>query len=387
MKFNYYLYYFIKCKEIMNKKRVNILFDRRCEIADRGKGKVDVQIRIAPQVVKYITIDTVTLKKWEKRLKSGYWDNLVRYYQNILYLMEDSNMEMTLDNYNAMIGVNTKRKFNNDFLEFMEERIMNESINESTRKRKLVTLRAIREFGHLKNFSDLTTEKIEKFYLWVKKTRNLSQVTFYTYHKHLHMYCDIAYCSGYIKQNPYSKIHIQRGVSKDRQPLMEDELKAIRNLRLSGVMDRVRDCFIFMAYTGLPYSDFIQFNYYKMVEVHEGIQFINGYRLKNEISFYTPILPPAMKILEKYNYKLPTITNQKMNMYLGAIKEGARINKPVTCHIARYSFATLAISCGVSYEHLARMLGHKDVRTTQAYGRLFNSQLQTSLNNFFSKVK
>ena len=92
---------------------------------------------------------------------------------------------------------------------------------------------------------------------------------------------------------------------------------------------------------------------------------IEGVRCVAGSSFFTPILPPAMEILAKYNYKLPKISNQKANDYLHLIESRLSINKPITFHVARHSFATLALTHDIPIEKVAHMLGHKDIKTTQ----------------------
>ena len=74
-----------------------------------------------------------------------------------------------------------------------------------------------------------------------------------------------------------------------------------------------------------------------------------------------------MSVLEKYSYKLPIITNQKLNDYLDLIREKLDWKKKITCHVARHSFATLLLTYDFTVEKTARALGHKDIKTTQIY--------------------
>ena len=110
-----------------------------------------------------------------------------------------------------------------------------------------------------------------------------------------------------------------------------------------------------------------------MVEQIGDMYYIDGSRLKTGSNFFTPILPPAMEILEKYNYTLPKISNQKANDYLHIIESRLGINKPITFHVARHSFATLALTHDIPIEKVARMLGHKDIKTTQIYAKILKS--------------
>ena len=103
---------------------------------------------------------------------------------------------------------------------------------------------------------------------------------------------------------------------------------------------------------------------------------IDGERLKTGSRFFTPILPAAMTVLERYQYKLPKISLQKYNDYLHVIEERAGFNKPLTSHLARHTFATLALNSGVPIEVLARMLGHSNISVTQIYAKILSSSIE-----------
>ena len=118
------------------------------------------------------------------------------------------------------------------------------------------------------------------------------------------------------------------------------------------------------------------FNYDTMTEVHADFCYIDGSRMKTGSKFFTPILPPAMSVLKKYNYKLPIISNQKINDYCHIIQADLTINKSITCHIARHSFATLMLTYGISMEKVQRMLGHKNITTSQLYGKILKSNVE-----------
>ena len=83
-----------------------------------------------------------------------------------------------------------------------------------------------------------------------------------------------------------------------------------------------------------------------------------------------------MEILKKYDYHLPSISNQKMNDYLHVIEERLKLKKPLTCHVARHSFATLALSHGTPIETVAKMLGHTKIETTQIYAKVLKATLK-----------
>jgi site-specific recombinase XerD len=124
-----------------------------------------------------------------------------------------------------------------------------------------------------------------------------------------------------------------------------------------------------------------------MTEKKNDFTYIDGKRVKNGCNYYTPILPPAMEVLVKYNYQLPKISNQKANDYLHLIESRAGIHKPITMHVARHSFATLAIANGVPVENVSRMVGHTNIKTTQIYAHILKSTIEMQAESLAAKIR
>ena len=193
-----------------------------------------------------------------------------------------------------------------------------------------------------------------------------------------------------VKSDPYKHplCRFSKGTSKERRPLSESELIQLRNLDdLSEKEGRVRDLFVFCAYTGLSYADSQIFDFRTMTEKLKDFTYIDGKRVKTGNTYFTPILPPAMEILEKYNYELPHISNQKANDFLHLIESRLKLNKPLTMHVARHSFATLALSYDIPIENVARMLGHSNIKTTQIYAHILHSTIARHTESFASRIR
>ncbi len=78
---------------------------------------------------------------------------------------------------------------------------------------------------------------------------------------------------------------------------------------------------------------------------------------------------------------------QKLNAYLKAIQTLAKIEKTLTFHVARHTFAkTVTMMNGVPIESVARMMGHKNIRTTQHYARIVDSKIGNDMNELASKI-
>ena len=203
------------------------------------------------------------------------------------------------------------------------------------------------------------------------------------------MYTRLAAHFDYIVSDPYDSplCKFERGNYKERRPLNEEELLLLREMNLSPKEAKVRDLFIFCAYTGLAFVDSQVFDFFTMTENVNGQAYIDGKRVKTGCTFYTPILPPAMDVLKKYNFHLPHISNQKANDYLHLLEMRCGLNKPLTTHVARHSFATLILSYDVPIENVARMMGHTDIKTTQVYAKILHSTIERHTETLLAKLR
>lgn len=95
-----------------------------------------------------------------------------------------------------------------------------------------------------------------------------------------------------------------------------------------------------------------------------------------------PMLEVPRKLMEKYREHpkvmlegvvLPVISNQRNNAYLKEIADLAKINRHLTSHIARHTFATVSLNNHVPIETISKMLGHADIKTTQIYAKMLES--------------
>lgn len=114
----------------------------------------------------------------------------------------------------------------------------------------------------------------------------------------------------------------------------------------------------------------------------DGQKWIITNRQKTEVSSRIPLLPVALEILGKYckspkcitaQKAIPVPSNQKYNGYLKEIAALCGIDKNLTSHTARHTFVTTVILAnGVPIESVSKMLGHKNLRTTQHYAKVLD---------------
>jgi len=149
--------------------------------------------------------------------------------------------------------------------------------------------------------------------------------------------------------------------------------------------------FIFAAFTGLAFIDVQQLAPEHIVEDSNGNLWIRKPRQKTKNMCNIPLLDIPLEILRKYakhpacqkkNRLLPVPCNQKMNSYLKEIADLCLINKTLTTHVARHSYATsVCLANGVSIENVAKMLGHTNIKMTQHYARVLDSSILRDMNN------
>lgn len=203
----------------------------------------------------------------------------------------------------------------------------------------------------------------------------------------------IAKNNGWIKADPFAnyKIRIKK---VDRGYLQQEEVEAIMAKRFSTKrLEQVRDIFVFSCFCGLAYIDVKKLRKENIRTSFDGNLWIMGKREKTDVSFSIPLLDIPKRILEKYEGALPdgqilpVPSNQKMNSYLKEIGSVCGIDKELTFHLARHTFATLTLSKGVSIESVSKMLGHTNIRTTQIYARITDAKVGHDMNAFAGKVK
>lgn len=201
----------------------------------------------------------------------------------------------------------------------------------------------------------------------------------------------------WMDKNPFNQFQLKYN-KYDRQFLDEEELEQLENTEMGNErLERIRDCFVFSCYTGLSYVDVKELNSNNIVKGIDGNQWISTNREKTDKPVKVPLLPKAQEILEKYmqcpelenkESLLPISSNQKTNAYLKEIADSCDIDKNLTFHVARHTFATtVMLSNGVPIETVSKLLGHTKLSTTQIYARVVESKISEDIGNLLIRFK
>ena len=235
-----------------------------------------------------------------------------------------------------------------------------------------------------KMLSDLTTSDVEDIYKYMlRKMSNNSAICYMRKLKTILIY---AIREGYISTNPITfKFHKDK---VEKEPLTLEEVRRIRTVQLgSKRIENIRDLFILQCYTGLAFRDMSCFSEKDIKIDKNGKEWIVKERIKTGITALIPILPVVKEILVKYNYHLPTLTNQKYNSYLKEIQDVCGITKTLHSHLARHTCGTLLLNAGVDMLTVSKVLGHSSTKTTEAvYAKLLPETIMRRVEEVSDKL-
>lgn len=203
----------------------------------------------------------------------------------------------------------------------------------------------------------------------------------------------IARKNGLIKIDPFGDFKLKKK-KKDRGYLTHEELERLINYKpTSERLEKVRDIFVFCCMTGLDYSGVATLTTEDLIIGFDNGQWILKDRIKIGVQAAIKLLDLPIQILRKYESKrdgnrlLPVMSNAKYNQYLKELAGSCGIEKRVTSHLARHTFATtVALANGVSIESLSKMLGHTKISTTQIYAKILNEKVGADMDALAGKI-
>lgn len=241
----------------------------------------------------------------------------------------------------------------------------------------------------------LNYEFITEYEFWIKSVRSCDHNTTMKYLANFRKIVKRCLKNGWLSRDPFTGFSMTKK-EVERQALSVEELDALRNKKFTiDRLNQVRDIFIFSCYTGLAYADVQKLKRSEISIGIDGGKWIFANRKKTNSLSRIPLLPKAIEILNHYSEHpqclltdkvLPVLSNQKMNSYLKEIADLCGICKNLTYHIARHTFATtITLSNGVPIETVSKMLGHKNLRTTQHYAKILDHKISQDMKGLMEK--
>lgn len=384
-----------------------IIFDRRGWCKQKRKGIVEVRVTIDRKSIYISTGVQVHNKEWaagrivNRPDAEVLNDRLAIIYEKVCQGVNESvkhGILLDTESVKQMVwGIIDSQSDTPSFIEWIEKEIPKLGVCDGTTKHYLPLVTRLMEYDKMNRWQDVTVENVANFDAWLHtitkplsdarrkagvKPEHLSDAAIYNYHKCLKALINRAKSFGKIEANPYEYLRgkFKRGDKENIEYLTEDEMKRFEKIVLpkGSALDVAHDLFIFQAYTGLSYSDMQAFDAsdYKW----DGKAWKNvGERIKTGVSYVSQLLKPAVKVLEKYGWEIPQMSNADYNRQLKALGQMAKIKTRLHSHLARHTFATWMLANDVPIEHVSKMLGHTNITQTQRYAKV---QAKAVYNDF-----
>ena len=217
---------------------------------------------------------------------------------------------------------------------------------------------------------ELTPEFIKDFAAYLTTDRGLANATIWQRCMWLKGVVLRAHYNGKIPRNPFAQFHISPNCKK-REFLTEEELKVVLTHEFEdATLAFVRD--IFVCFTALSFIDVKELTTDNIVDIN-GDKWIIGHRHKTGIPFQVKLMEVPLQIIDRYKHlQEDKLVFGKMNYWsmrkkLKTVMIACGIEKAISYHCGRHSFATLALSKGMPIESVSRVLGHTNIVTTQIY--------------------
>ncbi len=272
------------------------------------------------------------------------------------------------------------------------EKLVGISKSKATLQKHKVTKKRVVEFLQYQyKRSDIGIKEVNHmfvtdFFLFLRSEKGCSANTASKFLQFLKSITIIARNNGWLVHDPFANYKIKKQ-AVDRGFLTKEEIATIAQKELTlERLDQVRDVFLFSCFCGLAYVDLKNLKSNNITKSLDGKMWIMTHRQKTKIKVTVPLMSIPEMILKKYEGKLendrilPIISNQKTNQYLKEIADICGIQKNLTFHLARHTFATTTtLSRGIPIETVSKMLGHTNIKTTQIYARITNDKISKDM--------
>jgi len=402
----------------MEYKIAHLFYLKNCRKTKSNLTPIYLRITINGKRLEHAIQREIDVSEWSKiagrmKGKTAFAKNLNAYLDTLRNRIYDIEREIIFEGANVTfqafknkwLGVTEKPKM---ILELFEEhnrevaQLLGKDYSIMTLKRYKTSL------GHTRNFirwkykvKDLDIKKldyefIKSYAFWFKTIRNCNHNTTMKYLSNFKKIVFICLKNGWLDKDPFVGFKFNKQ-EVERPFLTDDEIVKITSKEFYVKrLDYVRDVFLFSCYTGLAYIDVQKLKRTEIAIGVDGERWIFTKRQKTGTPSRIPILPFAEALIKKYeNHEqciirdtvFPVFSNQKMNAYLKEIADLCGINKQLTFHIARHTFATsITLNNGVPIETVSKMLGHKNLRTTQHYAKILDLKVSQDMKLLKEKL-
>jgi len=400
--------------------RISILFFvKKKKSKDANIAPVYMRITVNGARIEQTTNRMVELTKWSadagrskgNTLEAKSFNSFLGTLKNKVYACEreliQDGKEITFETFrNKWMGIEERSRMLIEIFQQHNDQLrelVGTEYSKGTLENFVRTSQHIKKFLRWKfdtediNIKKLNYEFITDFEFWLKTQRKCEHNSAIKYISNFKKIINLCIRRGWLPRDPFLGYKMTRR-EVERGFLTEQEIQTIaaKNF-LSDRLNNVRDIFLFSCLTGLAYVDVQKLKRSEIALGIDGEKWIFTKRQKTETASRIPLLPLAAELLEKYkghpqckqgDKLLPVPSNQKMNAYLKEIADVCCINKNLTFHLARHTFATtVTLSNGVPIETVSKMLGHKNLKTTQHYAKILDSKVSEDMKLLRERYK
>lgn len=382
------------------KPKIGIEFNYKARLNKSGEGLITIRVNHNGKLKRYNTNIWVKPQFWDKAQKkvkeikslptqyARYNDFILKEYQTIKNAVDKIAENNDVFSFEALDGYLTKPNTQSLFA-FIDTRLCtNKSLSNGT----IQTYKACRK--HLKSFrediklKDITPKFCQDFLNFLLKKLGKNSAS--KYMRILRTFINRAIDEDLLELNDYAfkkfKIPAQK-YDRNEKFLTDEEIRAVKNCKLDENEEKIREMFMFAFYSGLRFGDV----------AHLTNKAIRGEGEKTEIVLTMkktgePLRIPignlwkseGLLLLKKYS----TLTNKEIifnysnqyaNRILKKIAEKCGIQKNISFHTARHTFAMCLLNRGLPIETLQELLGHKSIKTTQIYARYLTKGINQQL--------
>ena len=278
-----------------------------------------------------------------------------------------------------------------DFYQFwdMQIQMLSSEKKYNTLRGYLTTKRILMTIAPKLSFGDINYSFLEKFDHHLAVVRKNCANARFTKHKALRCMLNQAILKSLIKENPYKHFKF-KPAKGNRLYLTIQEVEKIINYKLPSEgrnLNHAQDMFVFSCLTGIRFGDVIALKYKNIKSNPDRIEITME---KTSKPIIIPLLPIAKGIIFKYQKMrivnddqniFPNIANSVINRKLKELMKLVGINKSVSFHLSRHTFATTHIHAKTSLSHLQQLLGHANIQDTMVYAKTMQEDLFRSMDN------
>ena len=372
------------------------IYNRKKKLNAQGKALLQVEAYLEKRKIYFSTHIYLSPEQWDNKrkliCKHPHAEALNYQVKEFLIQLESKELSLwkegkviTLERLKEEFGI----KKDKSFLDFVLKDITDSPYKQSTKQNLLSTYALLTKFKDNINFKELTTEFVFDFERFLFGS-NLQTNTVAKHMKHFKTFVNLAIDKGYLTLNdyPFRRYRIKTLKPKHKF-LLPDELEKLESLELTGKSIAYRhslEAFLFCCYTGLRYSDFTQLSEKNIVFI-EKRPWIIFTTIKTGAEVRLPLAllfgGKGWKLLRKHQKHLNEFfhlkANSTVNKDLIRIGKLAGIQKHFSFHSARHTNATLLIYKGVNITTVQKLLGHRNVATTQIYSEVMGSTIVNDL--------